>query len=80
MAAMHFEKRKKKNILGTSKKINHRVGSFPQICCFRYQARCSLDSRNERFQAKKNTASEKSARPGSESMLRVIDADPEKDA
>lgn len=77
MAALHFEKRGK-NILGTSKKINHRVGSFPQMCCFRYQARCSLDSRNERFQAEKNTASEKPARSGFESMLRVIDADPEK--
>lgn len=52
MAAPDFERRKK-NILGTSEKINHRVDSFPQICCSGYLTRCSPDISNEGFRPKR---------------------------
>lgn len=58
-----------KNILGTSEKINHRVGSFPQICCSGYPSRCSLDINNEGFQAEGGLASGGRARLGFESFL-----------
>lgn len=71
MAALDFERRKK-NILGTSEKINHRVGSFPQICCSGYLTRCSPDISNEGFQAKEKAASQEAAWSGLESILQHL--------
>lgn len=71
MAAAHFERRKK-NILGTSEKINHRVGSFLRVCCSGYLTRCSPDIGNEGFQAKGDTASQEAARSGSASVVQHL--------
>jgi hypothetical protein len=53
IAMLHFERRKK-NILGTSEKINHRVGFFLQVRCSGYLTRCSQDISNEGFEAEGN--------------------------
>lgn len=71
MAALHFERRKK-NILGTLEKINHRVGSFLQICCSGYPTRCSPDMGNEGFQAEGNTAPQEATYSGPESILQHL--------
>lgn len=71
MAALSFE-RWKKNILGTSEKINHKVGSFPQICHSGYLTRCSPDISNEGFQAKEKAASQGAAWSGFESILSYL--------